>query len=343
MPKVKLTPTEINIQKGFLNDLFVTGGLVSHNARTSGSVFIGYHNSFKNAATEICNEIKYRKFDFFQIDDCLENGLKGAKFYPDLHSTSSKPIYRNAKTLARLIAAFCADAAIYWDDVNTNRTLVEIETYKKSIFGGALWDFECFLSQQVNKNNSTNNQPSSTPRKSATRTPGQAPKSSYPSSGPQSGNVRGLLGTPGQKMVAQNSVVYRVVGVNANSAKVKAQAHVNALSPSGAVSGQPDVNKVVIGSANGYTNFICFLDDLTKANDFLNKCIANCPANVTNLQLYKSPADPNGYYEVQTEYGPVGIAAKALNEALSVKEDINKDKNIIKNIDVYDDVMQRYE
>ena len=214
-----------------------------------------------------------------------------------------------------------------------------METYKKSILGGALWDFECFLSQQISKKTTPT---ATTTKTSAPRNPGQAPKSAYPSSGPQSGNVRGLIGTPGQKMKAQGNEVYRVVGVNANSAKVKAQAHVNALSPKGAVDGQPTVNKVVIGSANGYTNFVCFLDDLTKATDFLNKCIANCPSNVTGLQLYKQAADPNGYYEVQTEYGPVGIAAKALNEALAINEEI-KEKDAIKDIEVYDDIMHRYE
>lgn len=341
MAKAKLTATEASFSRGFLNDLFVTGGLSTHNARTSGDIYMQRSGSWvRTAATEICNEIKFRNFDFFKVDKHLDT-LSGVKFFPELHSATRRT-HRGAKTLARLIASFCSEAGIYWDDVNTNRTVTEMETYRKSMIGEALWDFECFLSQQANKQ-ATNQPTASAPRKASTpKAAGQAPKSAYPSSGPQSGNVRGLIGKPGQKLSAQGTDVYRVVGVNANSAKVKAQAHVNALSPKGAVDGQPNVNKVVIGSANGYTNFICFLDDLNKATAFLNKCIANCPSNVTGLKLYKQPADPNGYYEVETEYGPVGIAAKALNEALAVNEGINE-ANSIKNIDVYDDVMQRYE
>jgi len=41
--------------------------------------------------------------------------------------------------LAKIIANMCANAQVYWDD--TTHTAQELEYFKKTIFGSALWDF----------------------------------------------------------------------------------------------------------------------------------------------------------------------------------------------------------
>lgn len=327
----KLTQAELDAYKGFLNDLFYSGKLSQRNARKAGNVaFNDYGGFLSEAAKTICNEIKFRQFDLFKVDTALDD-LRRQKFYFNL---DNKALYgkRTAKQMARIIASFCAEHEIFWDDINTNRTKQEIETYKTSTFGGALRDFGCFLSQR-------DKQPKTRVVSTSPKVAGQPPKNDYKSRGPQSGNVRDLIGTPGKKLTADGPISFKIEGINTKAQKVKPTVHIKPLDAKGEING---TNKVFIGSANGYTDCTCFFDDVKAADDFLVKCQAICPPHINNLHVVKVKSDPNGYYVVNTEFGQVGISAQKLNEELTEDTAIKSSNNII-NIDVYDDAMHRYE
>ena len=147
------------------------------------------------------------------------------------------------------------------------------------------------------------------------------PKNGYKQSGPQSGNVRDLrdasgvgVGTPGQKVVAKGSYIYKIVGDKTGSNTPNA--FIKPLSASGNAGG---TNKVFISSGNGYTDCTCYFDDPNDAQKFLDEIIKNnrVPANVTGLRVVKNKADPNGYFVVGTEFGVCAISAKTLNEAIN--------------------------
>lgn len=342
----RLSPKEKETAKGFLVDLFYQGGLIQNGDTSTGNALSnrwsgmsGYQGK-KHAAT-ICEEIKFRAFDFFKVDVALSELGGSCKFFADSKATGrvrgARMITRSAEQLAAYIADFCKDAQIYWDDVHTNKTVYEIEEYKKTIIGAALWEFGCMLSQNLN-GSSVNSQPAATAgstKSSSTRAPGQPPANPYKSSGPQSGNVRDLHGKPGHKVIANASgkYIFYIEGDNAKAAASKARALIKPLSKSGEVNG---TNKVFINSSHGYTDCTCYFDDLNVANTFLQKCVAICPPTVTNLKVVKRIAESNGYFLVGTEFGEVAVSAKTLNEKIGVDY-------TVQDPEAYEEAMFKYE
>jgi hypothetical protein len=60
----KLTPTESTWYKPVLHDIFEAGGIVKYPSRSVGRNYVNYYSSTKRAAEAICEEIKYRNFNF---------------------------------------------------------------------------------------------------------------------------------------------------------------------------------------------------------------------------------------------------------------------------------------
>lgn len=297
--------------KSFLHDLTCVAGLRGNNQRTNENGSLSMSSYYSNAALELCNEVLNRSFN--DVDTSIRK-LDGLSVKADLTKTRAKTKTWTADEIATALVYLAECLNLYWDDVNA--TQYEIDSFKDTILGKKVELYGRFTSvlQAAQAAAPTSNINTSAPRSRTNRAAGQPPKNNYKSTGPQSGNVRDLHGTPGQKVYAQNNVVFRIVGTIANSKNV-ASAFVRPLTPSGATG---STNKVFVNSGNGYTDCVCWFDDLHEANIFFTKLTnsSNVKNNITNLQIVKNKPDNNGYYLVGTEFGECAISAKKLNEAL---------------------------
>jgi hypothetical protein len=217
---------------------------------------------------------------------------------------------------------------IYWDD--TARTPYEIDEFKKTYLGNAIYKYGRYISAIQDKATRSRAASTSTAGTNMPKAPGAAPKNPYKSLGPQSSNVRDLrdlnggAGTPGQKVQASGAEIYCILGDK--TASNIPNVFIKPLDRSGEVNG---TNKIFISSGNGYKDCMCFFDDPNDAQDFLDKIIQNGRNNgITGLKVYRKNADPNGYYLVGTEFGTVAISARKLNEALTeAASEINEEVN----------------
>ena len=351
----KLSKKDIAESRGFLLDLFWQGGLIQPGDTSIGSSlgnrWTGLSSYSRKADIKtICDEIVQRNFDFFKADTALNN-LADCKFFvnPQAYGRvrGARMVQRSNTLLAGYIANFCAEQGIYWDDVNTHKTQYEMDQYKKTLLGGALWEYECFLSQQLNKGNTQSASVASTtaapvaPVPSGTRQsrqPGQAPANPYKSSGPQSGNARDLQGQPNQKVYANTKVSFCIMADNAKS-KSPAYALVKPLAKQG--DNGNGTNRVFVSSSHGYADCTCYFDDLKDANNFLAKCNAkNWGPDISNLRIVKKTSESNGYFLVGTEFGVCAISAKRMNEA-QVEAANQPISYSINNIDVYAEAFMR--
>jgi len=354
----RLPAREKETAKGFLLDLFYCGGLIDANDLALGSKVSdrrGGMDAHGKEAQTICNEIQYRLFDFFEVDKALQ-ALDGCKFIADPKLTghwkyregSVRQISRTPDKLAAMIADFCADNKIYWDDINTNKTVNELEQYKQTMFGQAPVREGCFLSQASSTKASS---ASTTVRQPRTpKASNQGPMNNYKQSGPQSGNARGLIGQPGAKITASNIRVYAVVGDNTKSTKgASAYALVNPLEAKGKSANDANVNRVFVNSSHGYTDCVCYFETPQEADAFLQKCQGICPSFVANLRVAKKSADRNGYFRVETDFGPALILAQKLNELMEQKAEevaakkASEPKYQITDIEAFDEALRKYE
>lgn len=314
MARIFTTPEAEQSAKVLMHDITVAGGLNSKNLRTnSPSVFT--RQSYISAAQTICGEIVER--DFTNIDGSISEITRWyhkASYNGTGKNKSLKPEY-----VAKAIVWFAEQLQLYWDD--TVRTPYEVEEFRKTTLGEAVYKYGRYISAIPDKQAKTrsSNASNTAPAVSSAASNGQ-PKNGYKQSGPQSGNVRDLrdvdgisAGTPGNKCFASGSFIYKIVGdkTGSNTPNV----FIKPLSASGA---KGTTNKIFISSGNGYTDCTCYFDDPNEAQHFLNLINSDnrVPANVTNLRVVKNKADANGYFLVGTEYGVVAISAKTLNEAL---------------------------
>lgn len=298
MARIFTTSDAEQAAKVFMHDITVAGGINTKNLRTS-TPYNYTRTDFITAAQTICNELTER--DFADIDSAIHSAVR-FNFKPN-YDNSGK--YRSFKpeAAAKAIVWLAEQLGIYWDD--TVRTPYEVDEFKKTLLGAAIYKYGRYISAVSNKKS----------RSSSTRTPGQPPKNNYKQSGPQSANVRDLQGNPGQKVHADTSFIYKIIGDNPQS-KNTPNVFIKPLNAAGA---EGSTNKIFISSGNGYTDCTCYFDDPNDATTFLNKVLASnrVPANVTNLRVVKNKADANGYFLVGTEFGIVAVSAKTLNEALT--------------------------
>lgn len=340
----KLSNKEKAESKGFLLDLFWQGNLIQPGDTSIGNdLSYRWHNMHRCTAqvNTVCTEIVQRNFDFFKVDQAIQD-LSDCKFFVDPTAygrvKGSRMVKRSADLIARYIADFCAEQGIYWDDVNTNKTVHEMDQYKLTNFGGALWEYECFLSQQLNASSApsaqaTANSPIVQRAPRQPRQPGQGPANPYKSSGPQSGNARDLKGAPNQKVYANTKVSFCIVADNAKSTS-PAFALVKPLSKQG--DNGNGTNRVFVSSSHGYADCTCYFDDINDANAFLAQCNArNWGSNISNLRVMKKTSESNGYFIVGTEFGDCAISAKRMNEAADLEAKNQANSYSINDIDVY--------
>lgn len=301
MARIFTTADAEETAKAWLHDLTLAAGIRTTSQR---GYSISFPTWYVTAAQKVCDELINR--DFSDIDSDLSTTAR-VRFHTPLDPNKPhKYKTLKAEAAAKCIVYLAERLQLYWDD--TIRTPYEIDEFKKTMLGTAVYKYGRYVSATANK--STKSSKTSTPK-----APGQPPKNGYKQSGPQSGNVRDLQGTPGQKVYADTSFIYKIIGDNPQSKNIP-NVFINPLSAGGA-SGK--TNKVNFSSGNGYSDCTCFFDDPNDATDFLNKIIQNnkVPANISNPRVVKNKADSNGYFLVGTEFGVCAISAKKLNEALT--------------------------
>ena len=309
MARIFTTPEQEQKAKAVLHDITLAGGIRTNNQRSNSP---GFSNSFVTAAQKICTELVNR--DFTDIDNAL-----GQVAYYDFYPMDGNGRHFRFKTeaVAKAVVYMAELINLYWDD--TVRTPYEVDAFKKTMLGSAVYKYGRYISAI---------KPAKAAQSSATASTGgaqvapSAPQNNYKQSGPQSGNVRDLQGNPGDKVIANTNLIYKIVAdkVGKNTPNV----FIKPLSSSGATG---NTNKIFISSGNGYTDCTCYFDEPNDAQAFLDKIIAanRVPANINNLRVVKLKADPNGYFLVGTEFGLVAVSAKTLNEALNeeVTEDLS--------------------
>lgn len=356
----KLSSAEVLKSRGFLADILCMGGLLpeaKHPARNicqyRGSRSHHPYSMFVDEATIICKEIRNRLFEFSKVDRALRT-LESFKFYADpktdQYSKNTRTTRKTADKLAAYLANFCKENAIYWDDIHTNKTTYELESYKdpeQTLFGAALWEYECFLSQNLGASNTTSQKATSTTKATNKSTGGQ-PKDTYKTDGPMSGKVRALVGQPNVKMKANGSDIFFIRGEkvkdpNNPNKKTKPQyAFIRPLNPVGNKNG---VNKIFIGDPSGYRDFKIYFDELSDANQMLLNIQNNniIPASIENVKVYKEKVDSNGYFVLKTEFGDAAVKASDLNESLREEATQEEKVEYIKNIDAYHEAFIKYE
>lgn len=294
MARIFTTPEAEAVAKAWLHDVTLAAGVRKSSQRP---VTYSFPVDFVTASQKVCNELINR--DFENIDDAI----KTLSMYRFKDFTSRTAKHYKPEQVAKCLVYMAELTQLYWDD--TLKTPFEIGEFKKTLLGTAVYRYGRYISAISDKGT----------RVASNKAPGQPPKNNYKQSGPQSGNVRDLQGIPGQKVNADTSFIYKIIGDNPQS-KNTPNVFIKPLSAAGAVG---STNKIFISSGNGYTDCTCYFDDPNAATTFLNKIIASnrVPVNVNNLRVVKNKADSNGYFLVGTEFGVVAVSAKTLNEALT--------------------------
>lgn len=318
MARIFTTPEAEATAKVFMHNITVAGGINPTNRQSDPWPISD--SRFVSEAQKICDELVNR--DFTNIDSAI-NLVGRFRFRPNYTNTGAYKSFK-PETVAKAIVYFAELIGLYWDD--TIRTPYEIDEFKKTILGAAVYKYNRVISAIKDKPTRAR---AATANSGASGAASSAPQNGYKQSGPQSGNVRDLKdlngnqGTPGQKVFAGGEVSYKIIAdkVGKNTPNV----FIKPLNSSGEING---TNKIFISSGNGYTDCTCYFDDPNEAQDFLDKIIAanRVPANITNIHVAKVKSDPNGYFLVGTEFGTCAISAKTLNEAMTeaLKEASNK-------------------
>lgn len=335
----KLSAAQLTCAKHIVHDAFAIAGIKVKsivNKQTQKDLPIGL-DSVDLSARKLADELIDRKYANINpsLQDIFDYGTvkietknprnqvyyNGAYQYNTLEKRISK-IFTSVDQMALGIVTIALKLGLLWDD--TNHTTYELEIFEKTYLGQAVKEVGAYISVQSNL---LGTQKPTTPTKTkktqntqnTPRQAGAAPQNGYKSSGPQSGSARDLISTPGNKEIL-TGLVYKIEGVNAKSAKNKAKLYIKPLEPSGSKGKNGKItNRVMMGSANGYTDCVCHFDNAQDADNFL-KAWANAnttQTQFTNVQVVRKNADPNGYFKIDTEYGPCYISAVKLNEQIN--------------------------
>ena len=334
----KLSAAQLTCAKHIVHDAFAIAGIRVKsiiNGHTQKDLPIGL-DSVTTSAKKLADELIDRKytnvnpslqdiFDYGSVAIETKNSrnymyYNGNYYYNTLDKRICK-VFQSVDQMALGIATVALKLGLLWDD--SNHTTYELEIFERSYLGQAVKDVGAYISVQSNiLGTQKPTKPTTTTPKKTQNTPrqaGAAPQNGYKSSGPQSGSARDLISTPGNKEILTGTV-YKIEGVNAKSAKNKAKLYIKPLEASGA---KGNTNKVMMGSANGYTDCVCHFSNAQDADNFL-KAWANANATqtqFTNVQVVRKSADANGYFEIGTEYGPCYISAVKLNEQVNIESE----------------------
>jgi hypothetical protein len=329
-----LTAKKQYYAKRVLYDILTTAGLTLKPIINSfsGEPVPAYLESYDYECGRIASELVNRGFSntdssistlyrhgYFVIDYNYPYGVycQGKRWSHTRQKAISK-VFANEEEFALGIVFVAKAMGLFWDD--TALSVHEKSFFEQTKLGAAVVQVGAYLSQQ----SLTNNNAPKAPAKTRTNTPkaaGAAPQNGYKSSGPQSSKARDLKGTAGNKEVL-TGIIYKIEGINAKSAKNKAKLYIKPLESSGA---KGSTNKVMMGSANGYTDCVCHFTDHSAADHFMMEWAKanSTQTQFTNVQVVRKHADPNGYFLIGTEYGDCYISAVKLNEQL--EEDFSQE------------------
>lgn len=319
MARIFTTPSGEQTAKAWLHDVTLAAGVRTANQRKTGNELSNFVTDSRSIphAQKICDELLNRNFE--DIDSDIN---EICKWYvnADMQNLGRSNKTIKPETAAKSLVYMAELLGLYWDD--TIRTPFEIDEFKKTLLGTAVYKYGRYISAIPNKSKTAKSASMTQPSSSTSGQTNGQPKNNYKQSGPQSGNVRDLRdingnpgGTPGHKVNANTNVIYKIIGDNPQSKNIP-NVFIKPLSASGATG---NTNKIFISSGNGYTDCTCWFDDPNDAQTFLDKIEAagRVPANISNLRVAKYKADPNGYFIIGTEFGPCAVSAKTLNEALT--------------------------
>lgn len=230
--------------------------------------------------------------------------------------------------ICSVLAYMCEQLKIEWDcDAKTQWEIdyfVKHSEFAKMLYNWGLFKFDAtkFKNDEPTPAAQPDPQPQSAPQaqpaaQTASTITTPATGSSYKALGPLSSQARALIGNPGDKKTL--TACYKVVDKSATGKEVRAFIRPLLSSKNGDVNG---VNKIFIGNSTGYSDCTCFFDDKSKAETFINS-VMNRMSNPINLEAVSSKVDKNGYFELDTECGPVFISAVKLNE--DIAEELNED------------------
>lgn len=348
--------------KSFMNDLLLAGGMIKNDKNTSGRTVNYIARNWKKEAETICNELLHKKFKFADVDNALSTIAKSSGRLATISLDNTRTFtVDNAEILADYIAWFCKHVNNIWDDTKIPPATME-QLKKYTIFGKALADAHLFKStpepetQQSNVNSKT----------------GNPPKNDYKSRGPQSMNARGLIGTPGQKETLNGGNAYVYVCEFDKKGANFPYLFVDPITKKGDAGN--NINHVIAGSANGYTDCRCYFATRAEADAFLAQFVklysAQARTTSTGTTVYdygkytglcvKYARNMPGFYKVKTNCGDCYINAKMLNEEIEenlteAKKEIpadvaNKVEQAAKvyktydiyDIDVYEEAFNRY-
>lgn len=312
MAKSYLTPEELQLGNKWLKTVFFPC------VRQGNTNYVcGWHKSDVNVACKtIYKFIVDRQMDAQGNLTAHFEALGKAEYYSD-SSFDYSNIYRlRSKIFMKVFANVCAKREIFWDD--GEYTPHELDYFKKTPFGETLWDFRCFVSQEPDVRKIASVGTASKPATNATTTTSNgttaAPRTTGAGHTLYRNNAGGIVGN--SKDILAVPEMYCILGEFNPKGKTSPKIHV---SPQG----QNSPLRVKYTSGQGHNDCILYFDSLTAANDFKTKCDANLPAKVAFLKVKKLATDPNGYVQVDTQYGPAWIKASKLHEEIA--EDFEAD------------------
>jgi hypothetical protein len=101
----KLTEDQKLAAMGFLNDLFIAGGILDKaDSKRADSVSNYIAERTASDAKVVCDEIKFRSFDFFNVDNALRVPcLRSGWFWVKAQGADHRQIHKKASTDARKI------------------------------------------------------------------------------------------------------------------------------------------------------------------------------------------------------------------------------------------------
>jgi hypothetical protein len=325
MARIFTKPTTEAAAKAWIHDVMAIAGILQQSQRTANEIYFTRYSSVPvDSARKICDELINR--DFTDIDSSIRT-ISHYQFYDRL--TQSGSLKQATPEYVVKVIIYAAELFnLYWDD--TIRTPYELEDFKKTMLGEAVFKYGRHISAIQDKPASRKSSSTSSGTANTTQS---APKNDFRQQGPKSSQATGLInldgtpiapGQPGQKVFIDKGYALAIRGTVAGKAS-KVRAVITPLNSKGASGSK---NKVYINASHGYGVAECLFDEMSDATDFYNKLVQSgrVPSDVTDLQIGQISVDKNGYFLVDTEFGICAIAARVLNEevdeAVSIDEDL---------------------
>ena len=336
---IKLSKSEQDKALSFMLDLCIRANIVP-NTRAAGydaeehsllhGTETGAGRFYKRAADNITNVITKRTFDFMQVFDDLEGIVKRNTVF-GTSKEATLPTWKptSSDTLAQYLAWVCQEGGIYWDDIKYSPEERTAMIDEEGAFAKALNDAEVFASQP-GKAVGASGTPSAAPAPKAAPAAGGAPKSGYKSAGPQSAFVKGLVGTPGEKLAAPSWRLFCIVADKTRATYPNAFIHPVENPDAGerAALNSAGLPIVKFGTGNAYTDLTIYSDDRAKMDEILSKISARgITSKYDNVHVAAVSSKPgNVYYKVNTEFGEVYVRATKLNEKLFKEAEAPKEE-----------------